>query len=337
MRMFPASTVLLVVLTDCGDGRTLNASETTTTTAEVAAIRQRHCVPQGPPPPGYARPTTESKRASLSRDADVIRAYGQAHPDEFTDVVWEYTMGQRLLAYFTDRLDEHRAALRQLVANPDDVEVVKAGYSAAEAVAIADEIQNQEPFTGKHEGASRTFTGVVGVNFYPTKAGRAAADAVREKFGDGVCVEIAGHPYPKGSWPDDTRCERMPKFEPNADVSMDLDLDRTTTARGEVGTGTLTVTNTGSESLTWPAGAELGAYVVERSSGNVVGGEGRGVAENDSVTAEPGETVKIPVRFTTDDCRSDSDYALPVGSYDVVTGLHEAGSARAVLQVTDAG
>ncbi len=332
--------MLLVALVACGDGRTVNAEDSATPTSDAGAeIRQPECVPEGPPPPGYGAPDAASKVAALAPDVDVIRAYGSTHPDEFTGVASEYTMGQRLLVYFTDHLDEHRAALSELVAKPDDFEVVRSAFSEREAIAIAEEIQNGEPFKGQHGGGGyRSFSGQIGVNFYPTKSGRAAAGAARDRWGDGVCVEIAGHPYPKGSWPDTSHCERAHSFDENRDVSMELELDPATTARGEIVTGTLLVTNNGNATLTWPAGSEIGAQVLERASDDVVGGEWRGVADDESRTAGPGQTVKIPVRFTTGDCRPDSDYALPAGTYDVVTGLSpNGGSARAILRIIDEG
>jgi hypothetical protein len=325
-----------LVLAGCGDGRNLDAGETTTTNGDSGVIRQPFCVPEGAPPKDY--PVTPDKWATLGPDQDVIRAYGDAHPDEFTSVVSEYTMGQRLLAYFTGHLDEHRAALAALVANPNDFAVVQGVHSFRESQAIADAIQNDPQLHGEVGGVTwGTAAGAVGANFRSTKSGRAAAGAVRDKFGDGVCVQIAGHPYPKGAWPDASSCEHVVTFEQSDDVELSLALDTPKVVRGTIVNGTLRVTNHGVQSRSWPGGSDLGAFVLDEA-GTAIGSQAveGGTAMASSWVAAPGATIAIPVRFGTDDCRANADYSLPAGTYDVLTGLTpNGGSAGATLKITE--
>jgi hypothetical protein len=155
---------------------------------------------------------------------------------------------------------------------------------------------------------------------------------MHERWGRTICIEVGGHPYPKGAWPDASRCPDEPmRTDRNSDVEFRLMLDKPALARGEVGTGIARITNHGTTPLSTTTGSTLGASVFEPGSTSAISGLSEASADvARTVNTKPGETVEIPLRFGTDDCRPNSDYSLPTGTYAVSSYLKGYGRSDEV-------
>jgi hypothetical protein len=333
--------VLVALMTACGDGakKVVAGSEPTTTTTTAAAVappespttapvaHQDECVEEVESYDYTSDPNhVGATQGELQSDVETVRKYGEAHPDEFTIAGFDNVPDVRVVGVFTDHLDQHRDAIRPQLQHPDRFEVRKGELSARDSEAIQNTITKEWEgvFSGVGGGNIR---GVVDVSLRPTKAGIDAARAIHARWSRGVCIDIAGHPYPKGSRPDPSKCSQEPRrTDRNSDVEFRLILDKTTLARGESGSGHVRITNNGSAQLTADTGSPIDASVTAPGSNDVIGVDSGAHADVGlSVRLAPGETREYPLRFGTADCRPNSDYSLPAGTYVVSTYLENFG------------
>jgi hypothetical protein len=321
MRRLVAVVVLFTSLAACGD----NTKHVTAGDEPSGAIAQPGCVENNDGYDYTADPDhVGAQQTSLRADAETVRRYGEGHPEDFTQVAFENRPSVRLLGVFTDHLDEHRAALQPQLQHPDQFEVRKGALTARDAQAIQKTLNEEAPFA--HQWNSNGSGGLdfhVNANFFATADGRSAAAAARQRWGDVMCLTIAGHPFPKGAWPDTSTCPADPApTDRNTAVDFKLVLDKTTLQRGEVGTGTGRVTNNGTVALEAMTGGYVGANVTAPGSQQILGSSsGAQTLEAVGRHADPGQTLEMPIRFGTEDCRADSDYALPAGEYVVSSYL----------------
>ena len=327
-------------LSACGDGsRGVNAGGNSSDS--VSQVKE-FCVPEEDPTDYNAvHAAVEAKQRALQDDVDRIRAYGEAHVDEFASAGFDNYPKVISVGYFSDNLEAHRAALLATVEDDDAFEVRLAVQSAA----AAERIRGEWEAEGSKIGPRRSVlydraNGSLEIDLAATKAGRGAARLVEEKWGDVACVRVAGHPYPRGAAPD--KAVQCPTVETasttaNPNVDFHISLDRPSVARGEVGKGVARITNRGPTMIEATTGANVHGFVIEPKTNRVVGFlTGNMLASALVVRAEPGQTIEKPFIFGTDDCRSDGDYATPAGEYLVRVSLGAFGRSNDVgLTVTE--
>lgn len=166
---------------------------------------------------------------------------------------------------------------------------------------------------------SREAQGLVEADFFSHAAGRAAAAATHERWGRGVCVMIADHPYPKGAWPDATKCTPLSADAPDRNIATSVRLDTPSVPRGVTATGVATVTNHGPAEVEFSGGrGPAGAVVKPGGSDPLARDFGVHTAEGYMYKIPPGKSVEMPVTVSTNDCRPDTDYAVPAGDYEVI-------------------
>src|SRR5438067_1912250 len=82
----------------------------------------------------------EMEQARLRPDTTRAREYGDAHPLEFAGLRFVNEPAVLIEIGFTDHVDEHRAALTEIVSNPNRLRVIRAPYTATERAHAAAEV-----------------------------------------------------------------------------------------------------------------------------------------------------------------------------------------------------
>lgn len=91
--------------------------------------------------------------------AQVVQAYGDAHPDEFAGVYFDQENGGRLVARFTDNLDVHQHALDALLGSQGRVLVQSAVFTEAALQGMVDSIGGNHQQLAE-QGIDLVFAGV---------------------------------------------------------------------------------------------------------------------------------------------------------------------------------
>jgi hypothetical protein len=179
---------------------------------------------------------------------------------------------------------------------------------------------------------SGNLAGTVTVSVRATRDGVQAAKDMHARWSRGVCIDVAGHPYPKGSRPDPSKCpDGQLRTDRNPDVKFELLPDATTVHRGATGTGRVRITNNGTKPLSAETGSPIDASVTALGSNNILGSDAGPHADVGlSVHLDPGQSQEYPLRFGTVDCRPDSDFAIPAGNYTLATYLPNFGRSEDV-------
>jgi hypothetical protein len=270
-----------------------------------------------------------AEQQSLRGDLEKVQEYGRAHPDEYTSVGFDNEPTIRVFAYFSGHVDDHRAALQNLVAHPDKLEVRESNQSERDQKAIMDSLDHS---SGMFKSAGPDSRGPVNISMATTAQALRVATELHERHGDRVCLLLGGHPFPKGAWADTAKCPTEPApTDRNPSVEFKLELDHTTLHRGEAGTGTARIKNNGTSTISAFTGSDIGANVTRPGSNAIVSHDtGFHTLAGRTLAPKPGETVEIPVRFPTDDCSPNSDYSLPPGEYTVSSYVKEFGRSDEV-------
>ena len=338
--------VLLFSLTSaCGDktktvtaGDAPTSTTTTTTAASVAppespttapATTQQECVEPHDDYDYTADPNhVGATQQELQGDVDIVRHYGEAHPDEFTIAGFVNVPEVHVVGVFTGHLEQHRDAIRPRLAHPDAFEVRQGALSERDATAIQKTISDKPEWQRVSMSiGSGNLAGTVTVSVRATSDGVQAAKDMHARWSRGVCLDVAGHPYPKGSRSDPSKCpEGHLPTDRNADVKFELLPDTTTVHRGDTGAGRVRITNRGTKTLTADTGSPIGAAVIAPGSNETLGTDSGPHADVGlNVHLDPGQTQEYPLRFGTVDCRPNSDFSLPAGKYILTTYLTNFG------------
>jgi hypothetical protein len=333
--------IVTLSLSGCGDdSRAVNAGDDSS--GGPVSSPEDFCVrDEDPTDYNAAHAAVEQKQSALQDDVERIRVYGEMHTNEFASAGFDNYPKVVSVGYFTGNLEGHRAALLPTVEHDDAFEVRLAVQSAA----AAERIRGEWEAEGSSIGPRRSVlydraNGSLEIDLAPTKAGRAAARLVEERWGDVACILLAGHPYPRGAAPDaPVQCpnvDTMPTKR-NSNVDFLITLDRPSVARGERGTGVARITNRGSTRIEAGTGSDVTGFVIESETNRLVGFRtGPMNAMASVIRAEPGETIEKPFVFGTDDCHADADYATPAGEYLVTVSLGEFGRSNdAAVTVTE--
>ncbi len=294
-----------------------------------------------PDPTNYNTPEGQAigaSQADLQHDVETLQAYGGAHPDEFTSAGFDNYPDLKVVGYFTAHLDAHESAIRSQLQHPDQFEVRKGAQSDRDRERMQQSLQDDTDVRPLMRQSFSGATGVITLDLQPSNRARAVSRALAARWGGALCVTLAGHPFPKGAWPDTTTCPPIGAMsDRNPDVEFRLALKSSTFGRGEVGTGTARITNHGTTRLTAETGSSLYASIVKPGTADRIGWlfEAQ-TAMARTITVEPGQTSEFEFRFGSDDCRATGDYALPAGHYGLLMGLGGFGrSDEAAITIVD--
>jgi hypothetical protein len=128
----------------------------------------------------------------LHSDHDAIGQYGADHADEFAGVWLASEPWVRIVAAFTDNLEAHCAALRDIVAHPEHLEVVQRDHTVEDRRRIRAEIEALRTPDGPIQGIGDG-RGHVSVDLRADGEGLAAE--LWARYGDAVHLRVGTAPY----------------------------------------------------------------------------------------------------------------------------------------------
>jgi hypothetical protein len=252
----------------------------------------------------------------LQADGELIERYGADHADEFAGVWFDNEPWVRIVAAFTGNIDAHCAALRDVVAHPERLEVVQHASTVKERERIRDEIMPLMTPSGPIEelgiGRDHVFVGL------RADAEDLAAE-LRGRYGDAVRLRVGIAPYPPSESPTAAAaCDLGEIAEWPPGVSASVELADGVIASGLHTEGTVTIVNESAERFTAELGEPETGWVFEQGGTTpigaftgAVGGHGR------RVDLAPGEHATLDMVVGTASCDPSRGYALAPGTYDV--------------------
>jgi hypothetical protein len=284
----------------------------------AVASRGVACSPAPVVTPSEGRtPGWGSGEQVLYSDHNAIDRYGADHAEEFAGAWLAKETGVRLVAAFTDNLEAHCAALRDIVAHPERLEVVRRDHTVEDRRRIRAEIESQMtpdgPIWGIGDGPDH-------VSVDMRADGEALAAELWARYGDAVGLRVGTAPYPPPDPPTvATACDIGEIVEWPAGVAATLEVDDDVIASGKDTGGRATIVNDSAERFTADLGETEVGYVFEEGGTTPVGVYTRGMAGPVGVGADlaPGEQISVNVVVGTASCDISRGYALPPGTYDV--------------------
>jgi hypothetical protein len=298
-------------------------------------------VETGPMPGGDGTEDGPVARAQqrIAADAEAAQQYGAEHPDEFASLRFENGPRVRLVIGFTAHLAAHCAALRELLAFPEEFELIRQERTEAEANDTLQQIAAvARPF---FVSAGSRAEGVVEVVLRAD--GEAVAGQLVAQYGDQVDVTVGLLSYPERSRPDGlTTCPPAAgSLRVDSPLRASLVLESGVISSGADFRATVTVVNSGLGKFDFESGSPSTALVYRRGGSEavgafsgVIGGVGLGK------TLKPLDTIDIDVVGGTASCDPALGYALPPGSYEVravvdVLTMHDNGPTETEYILSD--
>jgi hypothetical protein len=279
------------------------------------------------PPPTEEREFVHSR---LQGDIETIRAYGDKHPDEWTEVLFENEPTVRVVALFAgSHLEAHARALRALVDHPDLLVVRHAQFSRFQLETMLDQARqlSNGPGTFLMSGIGR---GKLLLHLGADQ--EALATTLLEKFGEAADLKVGAFAFPM---PTDSG-DRLPILRPDVlpislegvDVSL---ADDVTVASGRVAHGSLEFSNCGTAEVTLDTNGTVTARILDPSTLDVVGGfVGMQTMPLISFQIVPGGTVTVPLLVGTASFTRTLGYTVPPGEWmmDAIVKVHDRGDRR---------
>jgi hypothetical protein len=279
----------------------------------------------------------------LMRDYDVVRRYGDSHPDAWVDTKVENDPPpvRAVVLFYGDHVSEHEAALRSLMTHPERLEVHRSRWSRAHLASIRDELDEMRTNEPRSILGLGKGLGVVEVRLRADQ--EPLATQLHRRFDDAVGITLATVPYPSGRPP--TAREREMQERPEevslAHLEATLVLMPDILRAGEDLRSWVVIRNRGVKTLEFESeqpliGSLVGAEISRVRRGFVFSVAGTGV----SGRLEPGEAMQIGVLLPEFRPQPDLLDRVPPGRYVVRTEVpifdYPAGSEvlrRRVLDV----
>ena len=263
------------------------------------------------------------EQGRLRGDADAAQGYGAAHADEFASLRFENGPRVRIIVAFTGHIAEHCVALRELLAFPDEFEIILEERTEADLLKIQQEIVGlARPFL--QSAGSGGATGVIDVALRAN--GEAMARQIVERYGDAVHLTVGLLSYPDRTRPDGlTTCgPAMATLRVDTPLRATLILESSTVSSGADFKAKVRVANRGAKDFDFQSGSPATALAFapggSEAIGTFTGGIG-GVGAGQVLG--PLDAIDIDVLGGTASCDPALGYALPPGLY----------GARAVVDV----
>jgi hypothetical protein len=249
----------------------------------------------------------------LYSDHNAIDRYGADHAEEFAGAWLANETGVRLVAAFTDNLKAHCAALRDIVAHPERLEVVRRDHTVEDRRRIRAEIESQMtpdgPIWGIGDGPDH-------VSVDMRADGEALAAELWARYGDAVGLRVGTAPYPPPDPPTvATACDIGEIVEWPAGVAATLEVDDDVIASGKDTGGRATIVNDSAERFTADLGETEVGYVFEVVFEAL--GDGGSEPTGPRRVLAPGQDTRVGVPVGTASCDPARGYALAPGDYDV--------------------
>jgi hypothetical protein len=280
----------------------------------------------------------EFEHTKLRGDLEILRSYGERHPNEWTDVHFENEPPVRLVALVSGPHRElHENALLELVAYPDQLVVRETTYSRRQLHEMRQTVQQMSEFRDHQFLSVGTSHGRLNIQVQPDQERLAAT--LLDSFGDAVKLRVGMLSYPMPTEPNDV--EPRPNVADSpvpliTDEDIDVKLSEPLVVMsGQTGHGALVFLNRSPNEVVLDTNGWLTARVVDPHSGEVVGGfVGAQTMMLVRFSMAPGETVAVPVAVGTASFRARLGYLVPPGQWmiDVTLKVKDVGDRRIPLQ-----
>jgi hypothetical protein len=275
------------------------------------------------------------EHGKLRHDVDVVRAYGEAHPDAWVGLRFENEPSVRIVALFVgDDLRPHEEALRDLVEHPDQLELRPSPYPLTRLEEIKADIHalaaSGESGRFKQWGVGQ---GTVMVQLRASEEPLAAK--LHERYGGAVELTVGLFPYPD-----------LPPFhsllEPPGGQAPPLPLDLAdvsvpsglTIRSGEDLMSVLVTHNHTDDELVVETNGQVTARVMDPDTGRCVGGfTGAQHMPLILFRIPPHGTVDVPMLIGTASFDPELGYAVPPGRWliEVTLRITDRGDFRTPL------
>ena len=270
----------------------------------------------------------------LLDDLDVVRQFGERHPDAFVTVWFENRPTVRLVALLSgDDLAEHESELRQAVTYPDRLEVRRSRWSKSDRKDVRAALQECAADAIASMGHGR---GVLRVQLWADQADR--AEEICRRFGEAVIVTIGMFPYPdrfaRTDQPPNPALDEPPPQRLAAlpdDVRIELTQDLVIRSGAHLRT-VIRVHNDSAVDLAANTNGQINGTVVHPDTGQRVGCyEGAQSMPLVRFDVPPGSTGEIPLLIGTASIKPELGWAVPPGPWAVRLVLSHDGEAAVRL------
>jgi hypothetical protein len=272
-----------------------------------------------------------SSQEPLLADADVVRRYGDAHPDEFNEVWFDYRNGAWMLVVgFKSGVAEHRAALLGQLEHPDRVLVCRSPLSSTDRQRIMAELQALAGADGRLTSLGFSAQGIV----VTVRADQESlAKQLYDKYGPAIDIKVGARPYPPGaSGTVDQPCIALPSLAPPPGVTVTVEPASASLVSGTSAKVTVRIRNSSTRVYT---GSQGTIAVVRPGTHTVVGLD---VGARDMMLrvfrADAGGEGTIDDTFGTAPCGPGDGYTLPKGTYEVIATVGIDGVGQVISAPT---
>jgi hypothetical protein len=259
---------------------------------------------------------------NLRADVEVVRRYGEEHPEVWVELRFENEPTVRIVALFAGGdLEAHEGALRRLVSHPDQLEVRASPWPAVHLEQIRAAVQematSSEPglFSGWGTGGGKVMVRL-------RADGERVAAQLRERFGEAVDLTVGFLHYPDcgirgsggplGAHSAQPRTMELPEV---IHVAVDEDLRVRSGANLQA---TIRLTNDGDEEVVVHTNGRLTAMVLDPKTNETVGGyAGAQTMPLVLFRAPRGGSVDIPLLLGTASMTPRLGYSVPAGRWAI--------------------
>ena len=266
-----------------------------------------------------------SRQEELLGDVDRVRQYGQAIPDAFGDVWFDYRDDRWILtAGFKTGVQEHRAALVARVEHPDRLVVCRSALSSADRLRIVTELTAlaDDVFASFSAGSDR-----ISISLRADQ--EMLAKELYDKYRPLIDITVGLFAYPAASSGTvDAMCPSIDAVAAPRGLRITAE---PATAKFTSGTGPKTTVRIRNSSTTRYTGSQGMIYLVRPGTRTVVGVHaGARDAMLRTFDAAPGDERSYEDVFGTAPCAWNGAYTLPKGDYEVLTTVNVDGIGMVV-------
>jgi len=256
-------------------------------------------------------------------------AYGGEHPDEFGTygLVWHSNDDASVFISFTGHLDQHRAALTDVVEFPHELIVCQVALPGRASQALIRALSAE--LAGRLVSVGQ---GVGPVEVFLTETEEAMAGELVARYGDAVRVTVGLLPYPLEAA--SSVCQAPVGDESPAGLEMTIvPLDEPLTSTGvQPVTFKVQLTNAGDAPIQFVSGTASGTIL--DANGRVVGSAANIAIEDVGIPVDlsPRASTTLPGVVGLASCDPRLGYALPPGEYQLLASVHySAGSGPSTV------
>jgi hypothetical protein len=263
------------------------------------------------------------EHGKLRHDVDVVRGYGEAHPDAWVGLRFENEPSVRIVALFVgDDLRPHEGALRELVEHPDQLELRPSRYLLTRLEEIRVDIHALAT-SGESGRFKQWGIGQGTVNVQLRASEEPLAAELHERYGRAVDLTVGLYPYPDLP-PFHSLLEPpgapTPLLPPDlAAVSVPSGL---TIRSGEDLISVLLTHNHTDDELVVETNGQVTARVMDPETGRCVGGfTGAQHVPLIRFRVAPHTGVDVPMLIGTASFVPELGYAVPPGMWSIEVNL----------------